>query len=401
MSQMWHERASYGHFFYRIPNGESAADAYDRISGFNESLWRYFSEDDFASVCILVTHGLMARVFLMKWYHFSVEYFEDLRNVDHCEFIVLKLDEKSGKYRLLNDLRTWSQLRREREEKERELGGKTPESPVPVRKKWAGCLDEGKGRDASSWGQRDGKEDWIEKNGLMGDDFTRRQARRRGTEEVETAAPTSAAPSEGGRAAEKDAANHLDAHPSPLHLAPQSQSLSHANTTNSSAFTTNNATTTTNETSTAPNPSLRPLRKPPPHHLRSTSDYLTAGRDGGGSRSGAASPALLGEFHDSDSSEEGREKERVGMVDGALGVKKQIASRRVSGSALKTALSSVNNDDDVYADVLGDQNANAGCFSRAGGGGGDERDSDEEDRKKFDSVERMRRLEICVDGSVR
>jgi broad specificity phosphatase PhoE len=50
---MWQERADYGHFFYRIPNGESAADAYDRISGFNESLWRQFGEEDCASVCVL------------------------------------------------------------------------------------------------------------------------------------------------------------------------------------------------------------------------------------------------------------------------------------------------------------------------------------------------------------
>lgn len=52
MARMWQERANYGHcmnkpshlpalssqtnlisVFYRIPNGESAADAYDRISG--------------------------------------------------------------------------------------------------------------------------------------------------------------------------------------------------------------------------------------------------------------------------------------------------------------------------------------------------------------------------------
>lgn len=26
-------RAQYGHFFYRFPNGESAADVYDRITG--------------------------------------------------------------------------------------------------------------------------------------------------------------------------------------------------------------------------------------------------------------------------------------------------------------------------------------------------------------------------------
>ena len=132
---MWQERADYGHFFYRIPNGESAADAYDRVSGFNESLWRSFGEEDFASVCVLVTHGLMARVFLMKWYHYSVEYFEDLRNVNHCEFVVMRLDRESGKYDLQNQLRTWSELREEKRAKE-------SGSPIiPLRKKWGGCPD--------------------------------------------------------------------------------------------------------------------------------------------------------------------------------------------------------------------------------------------------------------------
>ena len=125
MERMWQERADYGHFFYRIPNGESAADAYDRISGFNESLWRQFGEADFPRVCVMVTHGLMTRVFLMKWYHWSVEYFEDLRNVNHCEFVVMKLGE-SGKYVLENSLRTWTELKRQRAEREhrevREMG---------------------------------------------------------------------------------------------------------------------------------------------------------------------------------------------------------------------------------------------------------------------------------------
>ena len=133
MARMWQERADYGHFFYRIPNGESAADAYDRISGFNESLWRSFGEADFASVCVLVTHGLMTRVFLMKWYHFSVEYFEDLRNVNHCEFVVMKKNPENEKYILQNQLRTWSELKKERES--------IPQSPVPVRKKWGGSPD--------------------------------------------------------------------------------------------------------------------------------------------------------------------------------------------------------------------------------------------------------------------
>jgi broad specificity phosphatase PhoE len=178
MERMWQERADYGHFFYRIPNGESAADAYDRISGFNESLWRQFGEDDFPSVCVLgmlpltllergrdadlcviVTHGLMSRVFLMKWYHFSVEYFEDLRNINHCEFLIMNRQD-SGKYVLENKLRTWSELRREKaavaakEESEGKANGTNKDgqklkktnlsplvlsSPIEARRRWGGC----------------------------------------------------------------------------------------------------------------------------------------------------------------------------------------------------------------------------------------------------------------------
>lgn len=147
MERMWLERADYGHFFYRIPNGESAADAYDRVSGFNESLWRLFGEDDFASVCVLVTHGLMTRVFLMKWYHWSVEYFEDLRNINHCEFVIMKLRD-NGKYALDNQLRTWSELQKEKEEQtkqDREAKGLSPTSSselsIPIRRRWGGCPD--------------------------------------------------------------------------------------------------------------------------------------------------------------------------------------------------------------------------------------------------------------------
>lgn len=60
----------------------------------------------------------MSRVFLMKWYHFTVEYFEDLRNINHCEFLIMRKDEETGKYALENQLRTWSELRRQRQELE-------------------------------------------------------------------------------------------------------------------------------------------------------------------------------------------------------------------------------------------------------------------------------------------
>lgn len=74
----------------------------------------------------------MSRVFLMKWYHFSVEYFEDLRNVNHCEFLIMRREEDSGKYILENNLRTWSELKRERLAalKTKEAGSPTPPSKI-------------------------------------------------------------------------------------------------------------------------------------------------------------------------------------------------------------------------------------------------------------------------------
>ncbi|ODQ48213.1 hypothetical protein PICMEDRAFT_72185 [Pichia membranifaciens NRRL Y-2026] len=89
MRQIWLERAKYGHFFYRIPHGESAADVYDRCSSFNDTLFRQFKKDAFPGVLVLVTHGIWARVFLQRWFRWSVEYFEDLQNIPHCRWICL------------------------------------------------------------------------------------------------------------------------------------------------------------------------------------------------------------------------------------------------------------------------------------------------------------------------
>jgi len=48
----------------------------------------------------LVTHGLTIRLFLMRWFHWSVEKFERLRNPENCEFFVMELNRQSGKYEL-------------------------------------------------------------------------------------------------------------------------------------------------------------------------------------------------------------------------------------------------------------------------------------------------------------
>lgn len=113
MRKIWIERSKYGHFFYRLPNGESGADVYDRCSSFIETLWRQFQKKKFPEVLVLVSHGLWIRVFLQKWFGWSIEHFESLCNVPHSSWIALRLSpngiagglEDESSYRLEGSLR--------------------------------------------------------------------------------------------------------------------------------------------------------------------------------------------------------------------------------------------------------------------------------------------------------
>lgn len=60
-----------------------------------------------------------------------MEYFEDLRNVNHCEFVVMKQNQDNGKYILQNQLRTWSELK-----KQAEAHRKSVDHSVPIRTRW-------------------------------------------------------------------------------------------------------------------------------------------------------------------------------------------------------------------------------------------------------------------------
>ncbi len=97
------ERYRYGSFFYRFPNGESGADVFDRVSTFLETMYRGFQKPHYPHNVIIVTHGLAIRLFLMRWYHQSVEEFESLQTPDNCEYIVMEL-QSNGKYAVLNPL---------------------------------------------------------------------------------------------------------------------------------------------------------------------------------------------------------------------------------------------------------------------------------------------------------
>jgi broad specificity phosphatase PhoE len=98
-------RDSYGHFYYRFRDGgESCADVYDRVSDFMGTMFRDFKKPNFPSDVVIVTHGMTMRLFLMRFFHASVEEFELWSNPKNCGYFLLEkgLDDK---YVLRNKLK--------------------------------------------------------------------------------------------------------------------------------------------------------------------------------------------------------------------------------------------------------------------------------------------------------
>ncbi len=102
------ERDAFGIFFYRVKEGgESGADVFDRVSGFLDTLHRDFEKEDFSENVLIVSHGLTIRLFLMRWFHWDVEYFETLRNPKNCQYYVLERVVEIGgkeKYELKTEM---------------------------------------------------------------------------------------------------------------------------------------------------------------------------------------------------------------------------------------------------------------------------------------------------------
>ncbi len=98
------ERIAFSPFYYRMPDGESGADVYDRVSTFLETLHRDFAKPDFPDNALIVTHGMTLRIFLMRWFHWTVEHFERVRNPGNCEVVVME-QRQDGHYKLATSIR--------------------------------------------------------------------------------------------------------------------------------------------------------------------------------------------------------------------------------------------------------------------------------------------------------
>jgi broad specificity phosphatase PhoE len=82
------ERHRFGAFYYRFPNGESASDVFDRVSTFLDSLWRSFEMNKSRNY-VLVTHGIVLRVLLARYFRYTIDQFNMLANPKNCEMVIL------------------------------------------------------------------------------------------------------------------------------------------------------------------------------------------------------------------------------------------------------------------------------------------------------------------------
>lgn len=104
LQQLLKDRQEYGTFYYRFPGGEAGTDVYDRINDLLGSLHRDFLRESYPQNCILITHSLAIRLFIMRWFHLTVEEFEQMSSPKNGCLVILEKDKQTGKYELKTPL---------------------------------------------------------------------------------------------------------------------------------------------------------------------------------------------------------------------------------------------------------------------------------------------------------
>lgn len=93
------QKYEFGAFFFRFPKGESAADAYDRASLFLVSLDRTWEDNTYEN-CLIVSHGLMIRVLLMRMFGSPIGDFRNFRSLRHGEMVVLERADDARDFKI-------------------------------------------------------------------------------------------------------------------------------------------------------------------------------------------------------------------------------------------------------------------------------------------------------------
>ncbi len=75
--------ANYGKFYARLPLGESPFDVAIRVHQFIDSI-RRDEEKHGVDTLFVFTHGTTLRTFLLRWFHYSPEWYHEERNPKNC-----------------------------------------------------------------------------------------------------------------------------------------------------------------------------------------------------------------------------------------------------------------------------------------------------------------------------
>jgi broad specificity phosphatase PhoE len=100
------KRHDYGHFFYRLPHGESGADVDDRVASFLNNLEiRIAKDQSHPDTVLVVSHGLTMRLLCRRMFSWSIDLFESLSNPEHCAVRIL--DHDGTHWRLDRPFEQW------------------------------------------------------------------------------------------------------------------------------------------------------------------------------------------------------------------------------------------------------------------------------------------------------
>lgn len=77
------QRANYGKFYARLPLGESPFDVAIRVHQFMGTIYRDKAKHGVDTLFVF-THGTTLRTFLLRWFHYSPEWYHEERNPKNC-----------------------------------------------------------------------------------------------------------------------------------------------------------------------------------------------------------------------------------------------------------------------------------------------------------------------------
>ena len=77
------QRNGYGKFYARFPLGESPFDVAVRVHQFMGTIYRDFEKHGVDTLFVF-THGTTLRTFLLRWFHYSPEWYHEERNPKNC-----------------------------------------------------------------------------------------------------------------------------------------------------------------------------------------------------------------------------------------------------------------------------------------------------------------------------